>query len=682
MKLPLWKKITGFRPQPKAPKPSPFQAHTSRVQQPSVYYSPAALAAGATTAPTHLLYRPCPSTVGGIVGKNIGAPLYDNIRSAVNRLFRWASRAPDSVTASGQQFITPGIARPRITTREALTMAGLGTVMSISCNASGDLSGALTKAIAFNLLGGLGLFLYGMKLMSEGMHAASGSTMKRVISTLTGNRFSALAVGAGTTAVIQSSSVTTVLTLGLVDAGLMNLTQALGIVAGANIGTTMTGWLFALKVSKYGLPILGASAMTHLFSKNERVKDISKGILGLGAVFFALEIMAKGFKDPIIREQLTNFFGTLRDPSVWGIGKCMLAGAGATALIQSSSATLGITIALASTGIIPYEAAVGLVLGSNVGTTITAWLAAMRPGTTTEARRVAIAHSLFNVLGVLAIWPWSPTFAEMSKRMADATGFDSAAMRVAFVHTLFNVGTSLAFIATLNPFERLVRRLAPEREDDAGQGQRRLSEALLKSPEFALPAARSVIDTEMHSRVKTMFELISTTLSTERSNGETRRTMALSEEELDQYQVTLIKYFRRLEQGTLNKSEARTLDALRRITVQLETASDHLLGLFIKVSRDLPPNFPEKDKEELADIHRQVMQHFILISRAVAEDNPDVWTDVKVANGQLKQLVAENEEAGFEGSVESQIFFRDVMSYYRQILSNLKNVADALASRK
>ncbi len=667
--------------------PNPFAA-APPIDPPTLY--PASAFETPMPTPTHLLYPQHPTSVRDIIGKGIGAPLYDNISAAVRRFTDRFRSAPATVNASVQEFAgtAPTIDQSRVTTKEVLTAGAIASAGIMACGADGDLSSVLTKAILFNLVGGLGLFLYGMKLMTDGMHAASGSAMKKVISTLTGNRFSALLVGAGTTAVIQSSSVTSVLALGLVESGLMTLTQALGIVAGANIGTTITGWFMASGFVKYGLPMLGASALTHLFSDNERVKSISKGILGLGMVFLGLTTMSAGFKDPVIKGHLESFFSTMSDPSVWGITKCMFWGALATAGIQSSSATTGITIGLAAQGIIPFEAAVGFVLGSNVGTTITAWLAALRTGVPKEARRVAIAHSLFNILGVLAILPWSPTVAKISKEMAYSIGLNDPALHVAFVHTLFNVSAAAVFLPLVNPFEKLVKTLTPDREAELAEaatyGQKRLSQALLKAkaPEFALEASHGVIADDMNPRVERMLNELLKIMTEKPPDDESEEAIRLGEQELDIYQAIVYDYLNHVEQMHLDHNAALTLDAQRHIASNLESISDHLLKLLIIRQKNPDVDLPPEATSYMAFIHQSTLEHFMMVGHAVAKNRRDVWSKVKVENEGLKRKILEHEEHFVQGSTQAQIFYNDAMGLYREILGNIKNIAEAIAGKK
>ncbi len=255
--------------------------------------------------------------------------------------------------------------------------------------------------IIFQVCGGLGIFLLGMKNMSEGMQAVAGEKIRKLIGAVTNNRLLACGVGTTVTSIVQSSSVTTVMVVGMVNAGLMTLIQAIGVILGANIGTTITGWILVLKVGKYGLPMIGLAAFFFLFSKKDRIRFTAMAFVGLGMVFFGLQLMKNGFAPIQDMPQFTEWFHAFQPSDYFGVIKCVLAGAALTAVVQSSSATLGITMGLAATGAIDYPTAAALVLGENIGTTITALLASI--GTSTTARRAAYAHTLFNTVGVLWI---------------------------------------------------------------------------------------------------------------------------------------------------------------------------------------------------------------------------------------------------------------------------------------
>jgi Na/Pi-cotransporter len=273
--------------------------------------------------------------------------------------------------------------------------------------------------IFFQVCGGLGIFLLGMKNMSEGMQAVAGERLRKMIGAITNNRIFASGVGTLVTCVIQSSSVTTVMVVGMVNASIMTLTQAIGVILGANIGTTITGWILVVKVGKYGLPLLGISAFFYLFSKKDTIRFLAMFLVGLGMVFFGLQLMKNGFAPIKTMPGFEAWFHKFQPDTYLGVWKCVMVGAVLTAIVQSSSATLGITMALALTGAINFHTAAALILGENIGTTITAFLASL--GAFTNARRAAYAHVIFNIIGVCWITLFFVPYTNLIDRIITKT---------------------------------------------------------------------------------------------------------------------------------------------------------------------------------------------------------------------------------------------------------------------
>ena len=268
-----------------------------------------------------------------------------------------------------------------------------------------------TFKIIYTLLGGLGIFFFGMKQMSDALQQAAGDVITRVINSLTSNRILAVTVGVIVTMIVQSSSVTTVMVVGFVNAGLMQLTQAIGVILGSNIGTTITGWIISIKVGKYGLLFIGLGIFPSLFSKNNKIQNIGRVVFGVGMIFFGLQLMSGAFKPLRTNEEFLNMISYFSGNHYGSYLASILVGCLLTVIVQSSSAMLGITIALSVSGVISFSTAVALVLGENVGTTITALLASV--GTSTNAKRAARAHALFNLFGVRN---FVPTFPVVSLR--------------------------------------------------------------------------------------------------------------------------------------------------------------------------------------------------------------------------------------------------------------------------
>jgi len=311
--------------------------------------------------------------------------------------------------------------------------------------------------LAFTVIGGLGIFLLGMKSMSDGLQAIAGQGLRRMIALVTDNRIMATGAGVIATMVVQSSSITTVMVVGFVNSGFMMLSQAIGVIMGANIGTTFTGWILVLKIGKYGLPIMGIGIFVYLFSKHEKIRFFALFATGLGMVFFGLETMKDGFTMVKNLPEFESWFHEFDASTYFGVLKCAAVGCILTFIVQSSSATLGITIGLAQIQIIPFETAAALVLGENIGTTITAWLASF--GATTNAKRAAYFHVLFNLVGVAwitAVFQWYLPIVESIVGTDPSTGeINNITTGIATVHTGFNVVNTLVFL----PFSTILANL-------------------------------------------------------------------------------------------------------------------------------------------------------------------------------------------------------------------------------
>ena len=306
-----------------------------------------------------------------------------------------------------------------------------GTLLAAATESSKEISIFL---LLTGLLGGMGMFLYGMEMMSDGMKMTAGNSMRVILEKLTSNKFLAVFVGAFVTMVIQSSSATTVMLVSFVNSGLLNFTQALGVILGSNIGSTVTAQIVAFKVTDYALLLIAVGAMMSLFSKKETVKNLGFVILGFGLLFYGMKVMSDTMKplrtDPTFNSILTSF----ENPFL-GI----MAGAIFTALVQSSSATTGIVITLASGGSITLEAGIPLIFGANIGTCVTALLAGLNASR--DAKRVAIGHVIFNLLGVLLFCFWIPTFSEIISQTSN-----NIPRQIANAHTIFNILATVIFI--------------------------------------------------------------------------------------------------------------------------------------------------------------------------------------------------------------------------------------------
>jgi phosphate:Na+ symporter len=337
------------------------------------------------------------------------------------------------------------------------------------------------------LLGGLSFFLYGMDKMSSGLKKTAGNKMRSILASLTRNKLVAFVVGAFVTMMIQSSSATTVMLVSFVQAQLMSFAQSLGVILGANIGTTITAQMVAFKLTDYAMVMIVTGFALRLLGKSDRVKSIGDILLGFGMLFYGMKLMSDTMKPFRTYPEFIQIMKGLENPFM-GI----MAGAAFTALVQSSSASTGLVIVLAQQGLLTIEAGIPVILGANIGTCITAALASI--GTTREAKRVALAHVLFNIGGVLLFLFWIPQLADIVRSIARI--FDSGTARqVANAHTIFNVTVGLVFLPFVNIFAIIILKILPDkkRDKDLIPVAWHIDDAIISTPAIALQLARAEI---------------------------------------------------------------------------------------------------------------------------------------------------------------------------------------------
>ena len=382
--------------------------------------------------------------------------------------------------------------------------------------------------IIFNVLGGLGIFLYGMDHMSSGMQKLAGRKLKKFLAALTTNRVIAILVGIVITMLVQSSSVSTIMTIGFVNASLLTLKQALGVIFGANIGTTVTGWILALNVGKYGLPIVGAGAIAHMFLKSDKAKTRALTVMGLGMIFLGLELMSNGLKPVRSMPEFVRMFAMFSANSYFGVIKVAAIGALITAVVQSSSATLGITITLAVQGLIDYRTAVALVLGENVGTTITAILATLNANV--NAKRAAYAHTIINLIGVVWVTALFPFFLKFLSYVSDPD--KNMTVAIATAHTTFNVANVLLFTPFIGYLSDFLCRVV---KDDGKINNRvtKIDRLMLQNSNIVVEQTRVEILT-MGKMIQNMFDEIAVAYKNALElTDEKVKEMSKIEEEID-----------------------------------------------------------------------------------------------------------------------------------------------------
>lgn len=548
------------------------------------------------------------------------------------------------------------------------------------------------------MIGGLGVFLLGMKNMSEGMQAVAGSGLRKLISTVTDNRLLAVCVGVLVTSIIQSSSVTTVMVVGLVNSGFMTLMQALGVIFGANIGTTVTAWILTLKIGKYGLPILGVCALIFLFSKKDRLRYLGMTFMGIGMIFFGLELMKDGFAPLRDIPEFQQWFMAFQATTYGGVLKCALAGCILTMIVQSSSATIGITMGLAQTGMIPFQTAAALVLGENIGTTITAYLASI--GANTNAKRAAYGHMVFNVLGVLwitAIFPYYMDFIRMivgvdPNTVVAANGvetFPFILTGIAATHSVFNIANTILFLPFMGVVARFAKWMAPDKKIKEPPHLTYLDVRLVSTPALGIEQSHKEL-LNMGSSVRKMLGMLRDVLTLEDPDEKVERKIFRREEILDTIQKEIVVYLSDLVAGNIPHEVMHAASRQLRIADEYESLSDYVVNV-LKMHIKLRNNeimLSDEGKKELLDLHDHVTDYLEMVNKAVEEDSGEVLIRAHEAGDYITNLMKSYRREHLSRLTEngispfSSLVFTDMLNAYRRMKDHAENIVDALAGER
>ncbi|HOY63442.1 MAG: Na+/Pi-cotransporter [bacterium ADurb.Bin236] len=549
--------------------------------------------------------------------------------------------------------------------------------------------------IVFNLLGGLGIFLFGIKTMSSGMQQLAGNRIKRTFDKLTNNRFVGLLVGLSVTALIQSSSATTVMIVGFINAGLMELSSAVGIILGANIGTTITSWIIVIKITRYAMPIVGIGAILALFSKNKRVKTWGEALLGFGLLFMGLKLMETAFMPLRENEQFISFFAQFGAGSFSQILKSVLAGLLLTMIVQSSSATVGITIALANQGLLTYEAAAALVLGENIGTTITMELASI--GANISAKRAARIHTLFNVIGVtymVFIFPFYIRLIDyivpggMNHVAADGTRPYIAA-HIAAGHSVFNIFNSLVFLFAAGLLIKLVTWLIPGDKDKSDHKLEYIDYSFISAPAIALGQSKKEI-IKMSGMVIDMFKWNSEMLVTPALDHDKVERLFKYENITDSLQAEISKFLAQLLQSSPGPDHAEEARRYLRVTDELESIGDYCEQLAKYCVRKEQQNvvFTESASQGLLDSHRELLEYLEMCMLCFIEEKArnrhEADSRSKSLQKTIKRLKDDHVERLNKGEcdVVPGLLYNDILTAFQKIRSHSHNIAEAIIGLK
>jgi len=543
----------------------------------------------------------------------------------------------------------------------------------------------MTRDIVFILIGGLGLFFLGMKMMSESLRKVAGNRLKNTLDILTKRPIIGLFIGTLVTMLVQSSSATTVMTVGFVNAGLLTLRQAISIVLGANIGTTLTAWLvsfFALfKITNYALPAIGIGFFLTMFSKKRKARMWGNFILGFGLLFTGLGFMKDAFGPMKDSEALRNFLLTFGTYPMLGI----LFGMFITVLLQSSSATIALLQIMAFSGLIDFRTCVPVILGDNIGTTVTAQLAAI--GTNTVAKRTAMAHTLLNTMGVLYMFipvhfGWYATLVE--RLVPGPLTKSNIMLHIALSHSLFNVINSFfVFLPLINVLEKLSVRFTRARPGEIKMSPVYLEKHLLKNPTLALEQARKEIDRMIDCARKTLSESLRVFFDEDVALIDKARR---KEEVVDNLQREITQYLVELSERGLEKDEAETIPVLLHCVNDVERVGDHAMNILELAERKIDQKLPFKEKDllelrKMVEVVNQMLlnTHVALMDNNILAGRRALENEARLNQMQVDLKEKEVRRVG-KGKVNylSGIVFNDFVNNIEKIGDHLTNIAQGV----
>jgi phosphate:Na+ symporter len=486
--------------------------------------------------------------------------------------------------------------------------------------------------LVIELLGGLALFIFGINRLSGSLKKITSNKLKTVINTLTKKSWSTVLVGLFTTMLIQSSSATSVMAVGFVNAGLLTLRQAIGIIMGANIGTTVTAQIVAFKIDILAYPIIIIGFLMHFLSRRRRYKNIGMTIIGLGLLFLGMTVM-KGALGPLKDNEIfKNFLLVFSRNPFYGI----LAGLGLTALLQSSSATIGLLIALASQGLLPIEAAIPILIGDNIGTCSTALISSI--GATVTAKRTAFSHLIFNILGTIVFVILLYVF-RLQPLIASLTG-KSIPRQIANIHTIFNIITTIILFPMIGLFEKVVLKIIPGKDITVHKIALYLDSRLIDTPSLSLEQAKK----ELLRVTKITQAMLN--LSFERlykKDAIIEKKVLDRESAVDSITEDIIRYLTKVSQKSLGLRLSNKLTNLFHIAYDAERAGDHAESILylMLVKEENNMTFSKIAFQELETTHDKVNHLFNILISGMENNNLDKLKQCEKIESEIDLMVKE-----------------------------------------
>ena len=528
------------------------------------------------------------------------------------------------------------------------------------------------------LLAGVGVFIVGMNFLSDALEKSAGSGMKRLLEKISNNRFSGVGIGAGVTAIIQSSSATSVMVIGLVNAGVMTLMQATPIIMGANIGTTITGVLVALKNDYFEMAmyLLAFAGVMMGFFKKEKIKLAGALCSGLGLIFVGLNVMSsdQAFGNPLVESLFTGIFEKVNFPLL-----LILIGAIFTALIQSSSAATGVVITMVGTNVLPLDLALFIILGANIGTCVTALLASV--GANANSKRVAFIHFIFNVIGsalfAALIWIFREPAVNLLKSFFPDEDPTSLQMRVSAFHVIFNVSTTVLLLPFVKQLVKLSGLVIKDKKEEEHLALRFVDDRLLSMPQVALIQVKKEIE-YMLDLVEENSKLSFVAMDT--GFGEQDEAIRSNEQRIDFTNSALTNFLIKLS-ANVEESDENTIGTYFHVLGDLERIGDHAEN-FHEIGVEMAGKklaFSEQAQDGIRTMRENVMQMFTITRTAFLSQNRQQLHEIDVlennVDGMKKDLIARHFARLAEGNCSV-----DVSPYYSSVIVGLERVADHLVN--
>ncbi len=527
--------------------------------------------------------------------------------------------------------------------------------------------GEVQLEIIMGIMGGLGLFLYGMNLMGEALEKSAGNKLKKIIELLTSNIFMGVIVGTLVTAVIQSSSATTVMVVGFVNAGIMTLPQAVGVIMGANIGTTITGQLVSIDMHGLAPAALGIGIIIYLFSSKPKTKHIGEVLIGFGILFTGMDFMKEAVQPLAEYQGFTNALLTFGEYPILGL----LTGFGITAIIQSSSASMGMLVVLASQGLIPLNSALPILYGQNIGTCVTSLLSSI--GASINAKRAALIHLIFNLLGTIIILLFLNRIVITMVTYIDAT---NVARQIANVHTIFNIATTLILLPANKLIMKVAIKLIPDNQNEENDEKivKYIDDRMIETPIIALlnveketlrmgEKAKQSLNSAMKGIIEKSEKDLSSTLKKEKT--------------INKLQKIILNYLLKLSKAPLNEESREVIDSLFNTVNDIERIGDHAENL-AELGQNIIANnveLSEQAKSELNDMYNKVLSTYTYSLECMRTSNVDLACKVIKMEEQV-DIMEKTCRANHMSRLHESMCSTDNGIIYLEVITNLERISD------